>query len=313
LAQNLDVIALGGNAILPAGKSGTIGEQVAITLTAMEQIADLLESGRRVVITHGNGPIVGNILIRNEAVKDIIPPMPLDVCGADSQGGIGYMIQQTLRNALAARGIDLDVVSIVTQERVDENDPAFEKPVKHIGPYYTAEEARRLEQERGWVLGEVPERGFRRVVPSPRPQEIIERDVIVDLVASKAIVITVGGGGVPVVRVDNRLVGCEAVIDKDLASVLLARDLGVERVIVVTEVDAVYKNFGTPEAEPIAYITVAELRALDAEGHFPPGSMGSKLHAAIEFLEGGGKTVVVCRPSDLVEAAAGHRGTTIRP
>jgi carbamate kinase len=311
LAQKLDVVALGGNAILPIGKTGTIREQVAITTSAMEQIADLLDSGRNVVLTHGNGPIVGNIVIRNEAVKDQIPPMPLDVCGADSQGGIGYMIQQTMKNTLRARGVDRDVVSLVTQVLVDENDPAFDKPVKPIGPYYSQADAKRIEKERGWVIVKDSNRGFRRVVPSPKPVRIVERDVIVRLVDAGTIVVTVGGGGIPVVSIHDRYEGREAVIDKDLASALLARELRAERLIILTSVDAVYTNYGTPQAEPLNRVSLADLRKLAGEGHFAPGSMGAKLDAVAEFLENGGATAVICLPQDLTEAAAGRRGTTI--
>jgi carbamate kinase len=311
VAQELDVVALGGNAILPIGKAGTIKEQVAITAAATEQIVDLLESGRRVVLTHGNGPIVGNIVIRNEAVKDEIPPMPLDVCGADSQGGIGYMIQQTLKNTLLKRGLDRQVVSLVTQVCVDDNDPAFANPTKPIGPYYNEAEAKHVEQDRGWVVARDSNRGFRRVVPSPYPTEIVERDVIVQLVQADVIVVTVGGGGIPVVRVDGKYEGREAVIDKDLASALLARELGAQRLIILTDVDAVYTNFGTPEAAALSQITVGDLSALANEGHFPDGSMGAKLRAAADFIESGGASAIVCRPQDLSEAVAGRRGTTI--
>lgn len=308
----LDVVALGGNAILPIGKTGTIREQVAITTSAMEQIADLLDTGRNVVLTHGNGPIVGNIVIRNEAVKDQIPPMPLDVCGADSQGGIGYMIQQTMKNTLHARGVARDVVSLVTQVLVDENDPAFDNPLKPIGPYYSEAEAKRVRRERGWVIAKDSNRGFRRVVPSPRPIDIVERDVIVRLVEAGTIVVTVGGGGIPVVFTGGHYEGREAVIDKDLASALLARELGAERLIMLTSVDAVYTHYGTPKAAAIDRISLGELKKLSEEGHFPAGSMGAKLEAATEFLEDGGGAAIICLPQELTEAVAGRRGTTIQ-
>jgi carbamate kinase len=312
LAKKLDVVALGGNAILPLGKAGTIKEQLAITYAAMEQIANLLQVGRGVVVTHGNGPIVGNIVIRNEAVKDRIAPMPLDVCGADSQGGIGYMIQQTLGNTLHKRGIDHDVVTIVTQVCVDENDPAFDNPVKPIGPFYSEEQARDLERERGWKVAADANRGYRRVVPSPRPHHIVERDVIVKLVEDGVVVITVGGGGIPVVKVDGCYEGREAVVDKDFASALLAQDLGAERLIILTDVDAVYENFGTPQASAIREVTLDRVKAMLDAGEFPPGSMGSKLTAGVEFIENGGSATIICRPEDLEEAAAGRVGTTLR-
>lgn len=309
--KNLDIVALGGNAILPVGKTGTIDEQQDITWAAMEQITSLLAGGRRVVLTHGNGPTVGNIVIRNEAVKDIIPPMPLDICGADSQGGIGYMIQQTLRNVLLEEGVQREVVCVVTQVRVDENDPAFGDPRKPIGPYYTEPEARDLESNRGWKLVEDSGRGYRRAVASPRPIEFVERNVIRTLVESGAVVITAGGGGIPVVFVGGRYQGREAVIDKDLASALLGRDLGAERLLILTNVGAVYTDFGTDRAEPLHRTSLPKIRELLKEGHFPAGSMGTKIQAAVEFLEAGGQCVIICRPENTVAATRGEKGTTI--
>lgn len=306
------MIALGGHAILPSGTAGTIDEQVAVTSLAMARIADLLAAGRRVTMTHGNGPIVGNILVRNEAVKDRIPAMPLDVCGADSQGGIGYMIQQTLRNVLGERGIQREVVTLVTQVVVDPGDPAFGNPVKPIGPHYPRDEAMRLQKDRGWQMVEDRDLGFRRVVASPRPVAIVELPVISQLVQADTIVITAGGGGIPVTCRDGRYAGCEAVIDKDMASALLAHELGAERLIIVTDVDAVYENFGTPRARALADTDVTEIKRLDADGQFPAGSMKAKLRAAVEFVEGGkDRKVIICGPRDIAEAAEGHRGTTI--
>jgi len=311
--EHLDVIALGGNAILPVGSGGTISEQFAVTRQTMEQIADLIEKGRNVVLTHGNGPIVGNIVVRNEAARDVIPPMPLDICGADSQGGIGYMIQQTLRNILVARNIRREVVAVITQVLVSPNDPAFNKPVKPIGPYYSKENSVRLEQEKGWSIVKDSNRGYRRVVPSPRPLEIIERNVIERLVAAGTIVITVGGGGIPVVRKRGVLAGTEAVVDKDLASSVLARDLHAERLMILTDVDAVYKSFGTPAATALREATVDEITSLLQAGEFPPGSMGSKIEAAVEFLRSSGKFVLICQSGDLTAALAGEAGTLIVP
>ena len=311
--EQLDVIALGGNAILPVGSGGTISEQFAVTRQTMAQIADLIEKNRNVVLTHGNGPIVGNIVVRNEAAKDLIPPMPLDICGADSQGGIGYMIQQTLRNILQSRNIRREVVAVVTQVLVSPNDPAFNKPVKPIGPYYSKENSIRLEQEKGWSFVKVGSRGHRRVVPSPRPLEIIERNVIEQLVAAGTIVITVGGGGIPVVRKKGELVGTEAVVDKDLASSVLARELKAERLMILTDVDAVYKSYGTPAATALREVSVDEIAALLQAGEFPPGSMGSKIEAAVEFLRSGGKSVLICQSGDLTAALGGTKGTLMSP
>ncbi|MBP2681595.1 MAG: carbamate kinase [Candidatus Krumholzibacteriota bacterium] len=310
--NTLDVVALGGNAILPVGKSGTIAEQVAITRTAMTEIEGLVDAGRQIVITHGNGPIVGNIVVRNEAMKSTIPPMPLDVCGADSQGGIGYMIQQTLRNVLREKGRHDEVVSIVTQVVVDEKDPAFDNSLKPIGPYYSKDEAAKLTKERGWKIVSDSRRGYRRVVPSPYPVQIVEIEVIRNLLRTGTIVVAVGGGGIPVVVRNGRYEGVEAVIDKDLASSLLARQLGASRLIIITSVDAVYVDFGHPNARPLGVVTLDEIRHHHREGHFPAGSMGSKIQAAIEFLESGGESVVITRPGDLLEAVQGRRGTTVR-
>ena len=311
--EHLDVIALGGNAILPVGSGGTISEQFAVTRQTMEQIADLIEKGRNVILTHGNGPIVGNIVVRNEAARDVIPPMPLDICGADSQGGIGYMIQQTLRNILEARNIRREVVAVITQVLVSPNDTAFSKPVKPIGPYYSKENSVRLKQEKGWSIVKDSNRGYRRVVPSPRPLEIIERNVIERLVAAGTIVITVGGGGIPVVRKRGVLACTEAVVDKDLASSVLARDLHAERLMILTDVDAVYKSFGTPAAAALREVTVDEITSLLQAGEFPPGSMGSKIEAAIEFLRSSGKSVLICQSGDLTAALAGEKGTLVVP
>jgi len=308
--EKLDVIALGGNAILPAGKTGTIAEQVAITWTAMSEIEGFVAAGRRVVLTHGNGPIVGNIVVRNEAMKSSIPPMPLDVCGADSQGGIGYMIQQTLRNVLREKRREAEVVSVVTQVLVDAHDPAFNNPVKPIGPYYRREKAEMLAAKRGWKVA-AGHRGYRRVVPSPYPKEIVEIEVIRTLVRSGVIVITVGGGGIPVVLRDGRFHGVEAVVDKDLASSLLARQLGAERLIIITNVDAAYTDFGKPTASRLATATLAQARELFRQGQFPAGSMGSKIQAAIEFLSAGGRSVIITQPGHLLDAVEGRAGTTI--
>jgi carbamate kinase len=311
LTGDLDVVALGGNAILPSGKTGTIEEQLSITRRAMDELVVLLDKGRRVVITHGNGPIVGNIVIRNEAAKDTIPPMPLDICGADSQGGIGYMIQQALGNALAAHGAQADVVSLVTQVVVDADDPAFGRPVKPIGPFYRQDEAEALAAQRGWTIVKDSNRGYRRVVPSPKPLRIVEIDVIRRLLSAGTIVIAGGGGGVPVVERGGRLEGREAVVDKDLTAALLGGALQAERLIILTDVDAVYRDFGTPDQAPIRHASVSEVKTWIASGAFPPGSMGSKLEAVVNFLGRGGGSAVICRPENLADALEASRGTTI--
>lgn len=309
--ENLDVIALGGNAILPAGKSGTIYEQFAITRTTMAQIAEMVAEGRRVVLTHGNGPIVGNIVLRNEAMRDTIPPMPLGICVADSQGGIGYMIQQVLYNALAKRGLERDVVTLVTQVRISPDDPALGAPTKPIGPFYSEEEASRMQSENKWQMVEDSNRGYRRVVPSPRPLEIVEEKVIRQLVDAGTIVVTVGGGGIPVVADEDGLDGVEAVVDKDFATAVLARELEADRLIVVTDIDAVYENFGSDNAKAIRNLSLDEAVAMLQGGQLPVGSMGSKIEAAVSFIESTGNDVIITRPEDIRRAIDGEAGTRI--
>jgi carbamate kinase len=309
--KDLDVIALGGNAILPAGKAGTIYEQFAITRGMMARIAKLIASGRNVVITHGNGPIVGNIVLRNEALRDSIPPMPLGICVADSQGGMGYMIQQVLRNALVKEGLERDVVTLVTQVRISPDDPALENPTKPIGPFYTAEQAKALQEENGWDIVEDSHRGYRRVVPSPRPIEIIEENVVKRLLENGTIVITVGGGGIPVIVDHGTLDGVEAVVDKDYAASVLARDLAADRMVVVTDVDAVYENYGTPRQTPLRRLTLEKAMSMLQTGKLPQGSMGSKVEAAAHFVEATGGEVIITSAENLLLAVAGESGTRI--
>jgi len=307
------LLTLGGNAILPARGTGTFDEQSAITRLTMQPIAELIRDGVQVVLSHGNGPIVGNILIRNEAARDQIPPMPLDVCGADSQGGIGYMMQQALENELRHVSVDRTVVTLVTQVVVDERDPAFRRPTKPIGPFYSQERARTLAKEKGWTVVEDAGRGWRRVVPSPRPLEVVEIAAIRKLVADGVIAIAAGGGGIPVARQwDGSLHGVEAVIDKDLASSLLARLLGCETLCIVTGVDKVALHYGKPDQRDLDCATAEELSRYAAEGHFPSGSMGPKIQAAIEFVRGGGREVVITSPAKIREALQGEGGTRIR-
>ena len=307
------LITLGGNAILPVRGTGTFDEQCAITRLTMQPIAALIREGVRVILSHGNGPIVGNILIRNEAAREQIPPMPLDVCGADSQGGIGYMMQQALDNELRRIGIQRPVTTLVTQVIVDERDPAFRRPTKPIGPFYTQERARLLAKEKGWTVTEDAGRGWRRVVASPRPLEVVEITAIRTLVDDGAIVIAAGGGGIPVARQwDGSLHGVEAVIDKDLASSLLARLLGCEMLCIITGVDRVALHYGKPDQRDLACATADELSEYAAAGHFPAGSMGPKVQAAIEFVRGGGREVVITSPAKLMDALEGTTGTRVR-
>jgi carbamate kinase len=307
----LCVVALGGNAIIPPDRAGTIENQRSLTQDTMAQVAEQAARGVRVVLTHGNGPIIGNILLRCEAMAGKIPPMPLDVCGADSQGGIGYMIQQVLQNELALRGLSTSVVTIITQVEVDPADPAFENPTKPIGPFYTPREAAQLAATRGWQVRDDAGRGMRRVVPSPRPQRIVELGVIATLVDQEVIVICCGGGGVPVVRHGDRLVGIEAVIDKDHTAVVLATELHATRLILLTGVEKVMRGFGTAAAAPLHSLTRQEAESLLHAGEFPSGSMGPKIRAALDFLQSGGTEVVITDPQHLSAALAGAAGTHI--
>jgi carbamate kinase len=305
------IISLGGNALIRRDEKGTIEEQFAHTDACMRQISKLIKAGYRVVITHGNGPIVGNIVIRNESASNTVPPMPLYICDADSEGGIGFMIQQTLYNQLRKIDAARDVVTVITQVVVDRDDSAFLRPTKPIGPFYSAEEARILETTRGWKLSEDSGRGYRRVVPSPRPVRIVEAGVVKRLALDGVIVIAAGGGGVPVTEAGEDLRGVDAVIDKDLSTSLLARNIGAERFINLTQVDAVYLNFGKEDQKALREVTLEEIMEYRQQGHFPPGSMGPKIDAAIEFLEAGGREVLITSPELIGEAEEGRAGTRI--
>ncbi|MCS7216456.1 MAG: carbamate kinase [Candidatus Bipolaricaulota bacterium] len=307
------VVALGGNALLQVGQKGTFEEQMQNVYNAAEQLAGLVLSGKwRLVVTHGNGPQVGNILLQNEAGKHLVPPMPMDVCGAESQGMIGYMIQQALHNVLARHGRpDIPVVTLVTQVLVDKDDPAFQNPTKPVGPFYTREEALRLKEEKGWQVVEDAGRGWRRVVPSPDPKAIVEREAIRILVENGAIVIASGGGGIPVVKEDGAYRGVEAVIDKDLAGERLAEDVGAQVFLILTDVDRVRLNFRKPNEVALERMTVAEAKRYLAEGHFAKGSMEPKVKACVRFVEAGGERAIIASLNQAAAALDGRAGTQI--
>ena len=310
------VIALGGNAIIPVGQEGTYEQQMAITMETMNQVAQLAKSGHRVVMTHGNGPVVGNIVLRNDAGMALhgIPPMPMYVCGADSQGGLGFMLQQALQNALHLQGLDTPVASVVTQVLVDQSDPAFAKPTKPIGPFYDEQGAQAVRDENGWTLGMDAGRGYRRVVPSPQPLEVIEWEAIKALVDAGVLTIATGGGGVPVTRdQDGLLAGCDAVIDKDRASDLLGQLIGADVLVIITQVDKVCVNFGQENEEALDVLPAGRAQALLDNGEFPVGSMGPKIEAAISFLAAGGQAVIITSPENLLAAVEGRHGTRIVP
>jgi carbamate kinase len=308
------LLALGGNAFLPQKGTGTIEEQRAITTASVSPLARVLAPDDQVVITHGNGPVVGNILLRNEAAADRIPPMPLDICDADSQGGIGYMIVQCFGNALSEAGVERPVTAVVTRVRVDRDDPAFQHPSKPIGPFYQEAEAKRLARERGWSVSEDSGRGWRRVVPSPQPIAILELRAIRDLIEAGHAVVAAGGGGVPVtLDASGRERGVEAVIDKDRASSLLASALGFETFVIVTGVSHVALGFGTPAQKNLDRVTAREARRYLAAGEFGEGSMQPKIESALAFLERGGRDVLITSPQELGPALAGRSGTRVTP
>jgi len=306
------VVAMGGNSLLDPGLPPTVENQFAVTARAVRPIASLLQRGERLVLTHGNGPQVGFMQLRVELAKTQIHEVPLDSLVADSQGALGYMIERDLRQELRRRGVAYEIATVVTEVEVDPHDRAFSEPTKPIGKFYRPEEAEVLRRERGWQMVEDSHRGYRRVVPSPTPIEIVQLPTLRRLVEAGVTVIACGGGGIPVEKAgDGTIRGLEAVIDKDRASALLAVKLGATRLFITTTVDAIYRDFLTDHATPIARIGVRELAALAAQGQFPPGSMGPKVEAAIYFLERGGREVVICRPEALEEAFDGVTGTHI--
>lgn len=308
------VLALGGNAILRKGERGTIEHQTAHAEAAMEPVADLAATGAHIVMTHGNGPVVGNIVERGEAVRDRIAPMPLWIAVADSQGGIGVMLEIALRNRLVARGVDRGVVTIITQTVVDPADPAFGRPTKPIGPYYDAERSAALTTEEGWTFRGEPGCGWRRVVASPAPLRIVETPCIAALAAGGDIVIAAGGGGIPVMESpDGMLSGIDAVVDKDAAGALLAIALRAETFAILMEADAVYLDWGTPSQRRCEVLSAEEASSLLAEGAFVEGSMTPKIRAAVRFVSETGNVAVICRAEDLAAALDGHAGTRIGP
>ena len=311
--KTLTVIALGGNAILQPGQKGTFEEQMANVRVTCEQFVQMVLSGQyKIIITHGNGPQVGNILLQNEVGKDVAAPMPLDVCGAESQGLIGYMIQQTLHNLLAEHGRpDIPIATVVTQVVVDQNDPAFRDPTKPVGPFYEEAQARQLAEKKGYHVKEDAGRGWRRVVPSPDPIEIFEKDAICQLIDARTIVIASGGGGIPVIKEDGHLIGVEAVIDKDLAGQRLAADVEAKIFLILTDVEQVMLNYKTPQQKGLAHVSLEEIKHYDTEGHFAKGSMAPKVRAAIRFIEAGGERAIIASLDHAMDALEGKAGTTI--
>ncbi len=306
------VVAIGGNSLVRDKEHQSVPDQFATTDETCVHIAEMIKQGWRVVITHGNGPQVGFILLRSELASNVLHTVPLDSCGADTQGALGYMIQQLLGNRLRRADTDIPVVTVVTQVVVDGDDPAFSNPTKPIGPFYDEDRARRYERTEGWSIVEDAGRGWRRVVPSPIPREIVELGAIRSLLEAGFVVVGVGGGGIPVVR-DGQgdLRGIEAVIDKDYASSLLATGLEADLFLISTAVEQVYLNYGKPDQRPLDHLTVEEARRCLEEGHFLPGSMGPKIKAVVQFLERGGREALITSPENLARALRGETGTRI--
>ena len=308
------VVAIGGNAITQNNQKGTVEEQFANVAKVCDSIINLLEAGYRVVLTHGNGPQVGNLLIKNEAGKLIVPEHTLDVCGAETSGSIGYIIEQSLQNRLVERHTDKKVATVITETVVDKNDKAFLNPTKPIGPFFTEEESRQLEEEKGYHMIEDSGRGYRRVVPSPKPLEIVEKDVIKTLSDAGYIVICAGGGGIPVIYENGRLKGIEAVVDKDRASSLLAERIGADYLMILTGVEKVAINYGRPDMVELDELTIADAEKYMAEGQFPAGSMGPKVESACDFIKGskGREACAIITSLDkMEEAMEGKTGTRI--
>jgi carbamate kinase len=310
----LVVIAIGGNSLIKDDQHRSVLDQYNAVGETTRHIVPILGEGYRVVVTHGNGPQVGFILLRSDLAREVLHQVPLASCVADTQGAIGYQIAQTLHNELHLQGMEKDVAAVVTQVVVDAHDPGFEHPDKPIGPFMTEADAKKRVSEDGWIVGEDAGRGWRRLVPAPAPIEIVELNSIRALLDCGTLVVAVGGGGIPVVReADGRLTGRDAVIDKDAASCVLAIELGASVLIKSTSVDKVALNFGTPQQVDIDLMTAAECRRYLHEGHFAPGSMQPKIEAALTFLEQGGERVIITQPHHLEEALHGIYGTHIVP
>jgi len=304
-------IALGGNALLRQGQEDTFENVYASARVAAERVVDIAAAGWEIVVTHGNGPQVGRILLQQEAASGWVSPMPLDVCGAQSQGQIGYLLQATIGDVFFERGMERPVVTILTLTRVRPDDPAFQDPTKPVGPFYEEDEAAKQASERGWAMKPDPHGGYRRVVPSPAPYSIVETPVIRGLVADGVIVIASGGGGVPVIEDGPRLVGVEGVVDKDLAAAILARDVDASVLLILTDVPRVQRGFGTDNPEELDRLTVAQALELLASGELGSGSMGPKVRAAVNFVEGGGSRAVIGDLDQALAALAGEGGTTV--
>jgi len=305
------VLALGGNAISRKGERGDIPDQIRNSRATAEHIVDLVQAGHQVIATHGNGPQVGNTLRRVESSRGFLYSLPLDICGAHTQGGMGYVFQRELINVFRARRMDKIALTIITQSLVDKDDPAFQNPTKPIGPFFTEEQIQPMIEKEGWVTVEDAGRGWRRVVPSPKPIQIIEERDIRKALEFGDVIVCCGGGGIPVVEKDGMLFGVEAVIDKDFGTSLLARRIGADLLVITTGVEKVAVHFNTPGQRWVDRLTASEARKYSDAGEFPAGSMGPKILAAIEFVEATGNDVIITLPEKTLEAIAGKTGTRI--
>jgi carbamate kinase len=305
------VVALGGNALSPSRGTGSAAEMRAALRKTAELLAQLVERGVELVISHGNGPQVGRILLQQEYAAAHVPPMPMDVCGAESQGQIGYLLVQALDSALRRRGLDTRALCLVTQVVVDGRDPAFRRPTKPVGPSYPRQEAQRIAHATGYVFTIQPDKRWRRVVPSPKPVRFVEEVPLVQVIEAGHVVVAAGGGGVPVVEHRRELRGVEAVVDKDLTAARLATLVHADLLLILTAVDKVYIGYGTPRQRPLDRLSVDEARALLAAGEFPEGSMGPKVEACLDFVAASGGRAVITSLARVVDAVFGTAGTTI--
>ncbi|MCL4490206.1 MAG: carbamate kinase [Chloroflexi bacterium] len=305
------VVAVGGNSLIKDSKHQTVPDQFAATVESSKHIAGMIQHGWDVVLTHGNGPQVGFILRRSELSIHELHAVPLDYCGADTQGAIGYMFQMALGNEFRRRGIPKQAATVITQTLVDKNDPAFQNPSKPIGSFMDRETAQSHREKENWSVIEDAGRGWRRVVPSPLPQKIIERDAIQALIKAGFVVVCSGGGGIPVIEQEGELIGVEAVIDKDYAASILARTVGADLFLISTAVEKVALNYNKPNQQWLDHMTLAEAKQYQAEGHFHKGSMGPKIQAIIWYLEGGGKQAIITNPENIERALLGETGTRI--
>jgi carbamate kinase len=312
LNQRLALIAFGGNALLPESQRGLQEEQVKNAEKAAALMVGVVRKGYELIIVHGNGPQVGNILIQQEEAANKVPPYTLDVCDAMTEGSMGYLLERAIQNDLRRHSLDKEVTTVLTQVLVDRADPAFDRPSKPIGPFYTKFRAQELIRKKKWAMVEDAGRGWRKVVPSPRPVDVVPKWTIRDLVRAGRIVIAAGGGGIPVILNGRGLYeGVEAVIDKDHAAGLLAREVAVDLFIILTAVEKVYLDFGRPDQKELPVVSVADAARYLAEGQFPPGSMGPKIEAAVEYLRAGGREVLITDANHLKAALLGRSGTRI--